>query len=115
MFLGSNNNAFIDWLAYYFPVGNSQVYVAATGGIHSDYIPTVNPYFEDFDGGNGALSTFASESPIYRIGGGAGIGVNLAFGGGGTFKPSLTLGYLASEANNPGGSYRFSGRVTMLL
>lgn len=56
LFLGSNNNAFIDWLAYYFPVGNSQVYVAATGGIQSDYVPTVNPYFEDFDNGNGALS-----------------------------------------------------------
>ena len=83
------------------PVGNSQIYIAATGGIHSDYVPTVNPYFEDYDGGNGALSTFASESPIYRIGGGAGIGVNLVFGGSGTFKPSLTLGYLASEANNP--------------
>jgi Carbohydrate-selective porin, OprB family/S-layer homology domain len=100
LFLGSNNSAFIDWLAYYFPVGKSQVYVAATGGIQSDYVPTVNPYFEDFDGGNGALSTFASESPIYRIGGGAGIGVNVPFGSG-NFKPSLTLGYLGSEANNP--------------
>ncbi|MDZ8052852.1 MAG: iron uptake porin [Aulosira sp. ZfuVER01] len=97
-----NNNAIIDWLSYYFPLGNSQVYIAATGGIHSDYVPTVNPYFEDFDGGNGALSTFASESPIYRIGGGAGAGVNLVFGSANsTFKPSITLGYLASEANNP--------------
>jgi hypothetical protein len=101
LFNGSNNSAFIDWLGYYFPVGNSQVYVAATGGIQSDYVPTVNPYFQDFDGGNGALSSFASESPIYRIGGGAGIGVNVAFGGGSTFKPSLTLGYLASQANSP--------------
>ncbi|MBU7581504.1 MAG: iron uptake porin [Nostoc sp. TH1S01] len=98
----TGNSAFIDWLAYYFPVGNSQVYVAATGGIHSDYVPTVNPYFEDYDNGNGALSTFASESPIYRIGGGAGAAINLAFGGNGTFKPSLTLGYLASQANDPG-------------
>lgn len=98
----TSNGVGIDWLSYYFPVGNSQVYIAATGGIHSDYVPTVNPYFEDFDGGNGALSTFASESPIYRIGGGAGAGVNLAFGSGNSsFKPSLTLGYLASEGNNP--------------
>ncbi|BAZ49419.1 hypothetical protein NIES4103_20310 [Nostoc sp. NIES-4103] len=97
----TGNSAIIDWLSYYYPIGNSQIFIAATGGIHSDYTPTVNPYFEDYDGGNGALSTFASESPIYRIGGGAGIGVNLAFGGSGTFKPSLTLGYLASEANNP--------------
>jgi hypothetical protein len=115
LFLGSNNNAFIDWLAYYFPVGNSQVYVAATGGIQSDYVPTVNPYFEDFDNGNGALSTFASESPIYRIGGGAGIGVNVPFGGGSTFKPSLTLGYLGSEPNNPSpGSGLFDGNYAAL-
>jgi Carbohydrate-selective porin, OprB family/S-layer homology domain len=111
----TNNSAFIDWLAYYFPVGNSQIYVAATGGIQSDYVPTVNPYFEDFDGGNGALSTFASESPIYRIGGGAGIGVNLAFGGGSTFKPSLTLGYLGSESSNPNlGSGLFDGNYAAL-
>ncbi|MEA5504383.1 iron uptake porin [Halotia wernerae UHCC 0503] len=110
-----DNNAIIDWLSYYFPLGNSQVYVAATGGIHSDYVPTVNPYFEDFDGGNGALSTFASESPIYRIGGGAGIGVNLAFGGGSTFKPSLTLGYFGSEPNSPvAGSGLFEGNYAAL-
>lgn len=108
------NNAVIDWLSYYFPVGNAQIYLAATGGIQSDYVPTVNPYFEDFDGGNGALSTFASESPIYRIGGGAGIGVNLPFGSG-SFKPTLTLGYLASEPNNPtGGSGLFEGNYAAL-
>ncbi|WGV24432.1 iron uptake porin [Halotia branconii] len=110
-----DNNAIIDWLSYYFPLGNSQVYVAATGGIHSDYVPTVNPYFEDFDGGNGALSTFASESPIYRIGGGAGIGVNLGFGGSSTFKPSLTLGYFGSESNSPvAGSGLFEGNYAAL-
>ena len=99
----TSNDVAIDWLAYYFPVGKSQVYIAGTGGIQSDYVPTLNPYFEDFDGGNGALSTFATESPIYRIGGGAGAGVNLVFGkGGGVLRPSsLTLGYLASEGSSP--------------
>lgn len=111
----TNNGVIIDWLAYYFPVGKSQVFIAATGGIQSDYVPTNSPYFEDFDGGNGALSTFASESPIYRIGGGAGLGVNLAFGGGGSFKPSLTMGYLASQANSPsGGSGLFEGNYAAL-
>lgn len=100
---GNSNDVALDWLAYYFPVGKSQVYVAATGGIQSDYAPTVNPYFEDFDGGNGALSTFATESPIYRIGGGAGGGVNLSFGKSGSIlgASSLTLGYLASGASSP--------------
>ncbi|MBD2355765.1 iron uptake porin [Tolypothrix sp. FACHB-123] len=98
----TNNSVAVDWLSYYFPLGNSQVYLVATGGIHSDYAPTVNPYFEDFDGGNGALSTFATESPIYRIGGGAGAGVNFVFGGeNSSFKPSISLGYLASQGNNP--------------
>ncbi|MEH2434007.1 MAG: iron uptake porin [Nostoc sp.] len=100
----TNNNVNIDWLAYYVPIGPAQVYLAAAGGIHSDYVATNNPYFEDYDGGNGALSTFASESPIYRIGGGAGAALTLPFGSGGNvLKPSsLTIGYLASNANNPG-------------
>jgi Carbohydrate-selective porin, OprB family/S-layer homology domain len=100
----TGNGVVIDWLAYYVPIGPAQAYFAATGGIHSDYVATNNPYFEDFDGGNGALSTFASESPIYRIGGGAGAAFTLPFGSGGSFfKPSsLTVGYLASNANNPG-------------
>ncbi|MDZ8095911.1 MAG: iron uptake porin [Nostoc sp. DedQUE05] len=97
-----NNSVIIDWLAYYVPIGPAQVYFAGTGGIHSDYVATNNPYFEDYDGGNGALSTFASESPIYRIGGGAGAALTLPFGKGGSFfKPSsLTIGYLASNAAN---------------
>ncbi|WP_392533473.1 iron uptake porin [Nostoc sp. C117] len=99
-----NNGVNIDWLAYYVPIGPVQAYFAATGGIHSDYVATNNPYFEDYDGGNGALSTFASESPIYRIGGGAGAAFTIPFSSGGSFfKPSsLTVGYLASNANNPG-------------
>lgn len=105
--IGNNgNDVVVDWLAYYVPVGPAQLYVAATGGIHSDYAATNNPYFEDYDGGNGALSAFASESPIYRIGGGAGAALSFNFGKGGGLlglKPSsLTVGYLASEANNPG-------------
>ncbi|MEH2065268.1 MAG: iron uptake porin [Nostoc sp.] len=119
----TNNGVYIDWLSYYFPLGNSQIYVAASGGIQSDYVPTVNPYFEDYDGGNGALSTFASESPIYRIGGGAGIGVNLPFGKGkGGFQPSLTFGYLGSQANNPGlntglfdGNYAALGQLNLKI
>lgn len=100
----TNNGVGVDWLAYYFPLfGQAQGYIAAVGGIHSDYANTVNPYFEDFDGGNGALSTFATENPIYRIGGGAGGAVNLAFGKGGILGlSSLTLGYLADNANLPG-------------
>ncbi|NET59113.1 MAG: iron uptake porin [Symploca sp. SIO2E6] len=103
---GNNNDVTIDWLAYYFNWEASSVYVAAFGGIHSDYVAnTFNPYFEDFDGGNGALSTFASENPIYRIGGGAGGAITLGVGPLENIlgpNAALTLGYLAGpDAANP--------------
>ncbi len=100
-----NNGVIIDRITYEAPVGPAQVYLAANGGRHSHYAAVNNPYFFDnTDGGNGALTTFASESPIYRIGGGAGLALNLPFGsGGGILRPSsVTLGYLASDANAPG-------------
>ncbi|BAY22772.1 carbohydrate-selective porin OprB [Calothrix sp. NIES-2100] len=100
-----SNSVRIDRLTYEVPIGPAQVYLAASGGRHSHYAAVNNPYFFDkTDGGNGALTTFASESPIYRIGGGAGIALNIPFSSGGSiFKPSsITVGYLASDANNPG-------------
>ena len=103
----NNNNVVLDWLAYEFPMfGNSRVYVAATGGLHADYADTSHPYFYDGDGGNGAISAFAQQSPIYRIGGGAGAGISFAFGRGGSFfKPSsLTIGYLAGGSGINGGN-----------
>ncbi len=77
---GEDNDVQVDWLAYYLPIELSETsrlntYIAAFGAEHHDYVPTINPYFEDFDNGNGALSTFASENPIYRIGGGAGAAI----------------------------------------
>ncbi|WP_373526127.1 iron uptake porin [Nostoc sp.] len=100
-----NNSVKIDRLTYQAPIGPAQVYLAGSGGRHSHYAAVNNPYFFDkTDGGNGALSTFASESPIYRIGGGAGIALNLPLGKGGGIlgNSSITAGYLASQANNPG-------------
>ncbi|WP_375513162.1 iron uptake porin [uncultured Nostoc sp.] len=103
---GSGGNSVkIDRLTYEVPIGPAQVYLAASGGRHSHYASVNNPYFFDqTDGGNGALSTFASESPIYRIGGGAGIALNLPLGKGGGIlgNSSITAGYLASQANDPG-------------
>ncbi|MEO3706276.1 iron uptake porin [Trichormus azollae] len=118
--IGGNtaNGVNIDKLTYEAPVGPAQVYIAATGGQHSHYATVNNPYFFDkTDGGNGALTTFASENPIYRIGGGSGIALNVPFGKPGSIlKPSsLTLGYLASEANDPiGGHGLFDGNYAAL-
>ena len=113
----NSNDVKLDWLAYYTNLGPAQLYVAATGGIHSDYAATVNPYFEDYDGGNGALSTFASSSPIYRIGGGAGAALNFKLGkGSGPLRgSSVTVGYLGSEPSDPGiGSGVFNGNYAAL-
>ncbi|MBC1223192.1 iron uptake porin [Nostoc sp. UCD121] len=99
-----NNSVRIDRLTYEVPVGPANVYLAASGGRHSHYAAVNNPYFFDnTDGGNGALSAFASESPIYRIGGGAGIALNLPLGRGQGIlgNSSITAGYLASQANDP--------------
>ncbi|BCL39408.1 iron uptake porin [Nostoc sp. MS1] len=110
-----NNTVEIDKLTYEAPIGPVQVYLAAAGGRHSHYAAVNNPYFFDkTDGGNGALSTFSSENPIYRIGGGAGIAFNIPFGqGGGILRPSsLTVGYLASDANSPSGINPINGQTT---
>ncbi|MGB5962540.1 MAG: iron uptake porin [Coleofasciculaceae cyanobacterium] len=95
----SGNSVSLDWLAYYANFGSSKVYIAATGGLHDDYAPTLNPYFDDGDGGNGALTTFASKNPIYRIGGGAGGAISFGVGPlTSILGPStLTIGYLAGS------------------
>ncbi|MEG3438204.1 iron uptake porin [Pannus brasiliensis CCIBt3594] len=126
---GNNNDIVLDWLAYYTPIdlgsfGRFNTYVAAWGGIWNDFVPTTNPYFEDFDGGNGSLSTFSQENPIYRIGGGSGAGASLQLG----FLQSLlgptsfSFGYLGggncpnnSCAGNPNpGNGLFNGDYAAL-
>lgn len=106
------NRAIIDWVAYYFPIGdNIQVYVPAVNGLHYDYVPTHAGLMENFDGGNGPLSLFAQRNPIYMVGGGAGVGVNFKFGQGFTFS----AGYLADTANNPtAGNGLFNGSYAAL-
>ncbi|WP_041933326.1 iron uptake porin [Gloeothece verrucosa] len=104
----TDNNVYVDWLAYYAPIEISKdfvvnTYVTPWGGIFPDFIPTLNPYFEDFDGGNGSLSSFAQRNPIYNIGGGAGAGVSVRLGFLDSILGPTTLsgGYLAAQPNNP--------------
>ncbi|MFN5516503.1 MAG: iron uptake porin [Cyanobacteriota bacterium] len=105
---GGDNNVAVDWLAYYVPIELGKdlrfnTYIAAWGGIWEDFVPTLNPYFDDFTGGKGALSEFSERNPIYNIGGGGGAGASLQLG----FlqnvlgPTSISFGYLASTANNP--------------
>ena len=103
----------LDWLAYQFPLSTSTVYLAATGGIHVDYTPSYGGSFDDATGANGALSSFAESSPIYKIGGGAGVGATLPFSS--TGLTSLNVGYLAGSANRPtNGAGLFNGDYAIL-
>jgi len=105
---GNNNNVAVDWLAYYVPINLTSnlrfnTYIAAWGGIWDDFVPTLNPYFDDYTGGKGALSQFSAQNPIYSIGGGSGIGTSLELGFLNNIlgPTSLSVGYLASTGNNP--------------
>jgi hypothetical protein len=120
---GADNDVQIDWLAYFAPLKlgedtQFQTYVAGFGGLHYDYVPTLNPYFEDFDGGNGALSTFAQGSPIYRIGGGSGVALSYQLGFlEGLLGPSTaTVSYMAGgdPASPEAGNGLFNGDYSVL-
>ena len=92
----NDNNIELDKITYQRQVGNRvNGYVAVAGGEHHDYAETLNPNFDDKDGGNGALSTFATQNPIYRVGGGTGAAATVDLG-----AASVTAGYLASNADS---------------
>jgi Carbohydrate-selective porin, OprB family len=96
---GGNNSVSLDWLAYQFPVGSTNVYVAAFNGLQVDYAPSYGSNFDDFSGASGAISAFAESSPIYKIGGGTGVGTNIPIAE--TGLTSVSLGYFAFNANTP--------------
>ncbi|WP_238361156.1 iron uptake porin [Iningainema tapete] len=96
-FGNTNNSNFVDWVSYFFPVGEKiQGYVAAVAGVHYDYASTVSSYLEGYDGGTASLSIFAQHNPIYLIGGGSGGGFTYSISN----NLALSVGYLADNANN---------------
>ena len=104
---GYNNSVAIDWIAYYNSLGDRlKLYVGGVNGVHNDYAPTINPTLDSGDGGTTTISTFGQRNPIYNIGGGSGVGLTYAMGGG--FE--VSGGYLAGEPNRPAiGSGVFNG------
>jgi len=109
---GGNNAVSVDWLAYYTSLSDKfKVYIPAWNGLHYDYAPTMSPALDSGDAGTTTLSVFGQRNPIYSIGGGSGIGVNYALGGG----IQLSGGYLATNANVPtSGSGLFNGDNSFL-
>ncbi|WP_299490239.1 iron uptake porin [Acaryochloris sp. IP29b_bin.137] len=98
-----NNEVRLDRLDYRFPIGDKlDVTIFANAAFHHYYATTINPYFEGFGGGKGALSFFGERNPIYRIGtvgipGVAGVGTSYMFNEENDLR--LDLGYLAGRAN----------------
>jgi hypothetical protein len=97
----ANDNSFgLFYLGYRFPIlkDKGTVYITATGGELSDFVDTLNPYFDS--AGQGALSSFGMRNPLYRqivsnVSGssfsGTGAGANYKFND----QISLGVGYLA--------------------
>jgi Carbohydrate-selective porin, OprB family/S-layer homology domain len=97
----AGDNSFgLFYLGYRFPVlkDKGTVYITATGGELSDFVDTLNPYFDS--AGQGALSSFGMRNPLYRqivsnVSGssfsGTGAGINYKFND----QFSLGVGYLA--------------------
>lgn len=118
----TGNAVNIDWIAYYTSLDLGEnakfdVYIPANGGLWDDFVPTLNPYFYDGDGGQGSLSTFSQANPIYRIGGGAGIGFSYRLGFLDSIigPSSLSVGYLSGTAANPSqGQGLFNGNSSIL-
>lgn len=91
----------LDWLNYSRTLGDRaplNLYLSAKGGTHSHYLETFSP-FGNGNQGDGAITVFGQSSPIYTIGGGAGVGGEWVFGQDDTM--SLAVGYLADQASSP--------------
>jgi hypothetical protein len=86
----------ISRLEYRTPITKkATLYVSAIGGSLNDFANTFNPFLSG--SGEGSISRFGQRNPIYRIGGGAGVGLEYEFND----DISLTVGYLGSDLNDP--------------
>jgi hypothetical protein len=111
--LADNDNDLELLVAFYsFPLGDrTQVVVEGFNGIAYDFADTINPLDGYNDSATGSISFFGSRNPIYNTVFGSGIGTKTQLGD----KFELSLGYLASEANDSlEGSGLFNGPYAAL-
>ncbi|PSB61425.1 porin, partial [filamentous cyanobacterium CCP1] len=111
----TNNNFLPAVIAYTFPIGEQLAVTVAPGGFLplNAIAPTVNPYLDDNDAGNGAISVFGERNAIYTLGAGGGIGLNYFLGR----QLRFSAGYLADGLNignpSPGGGLFNGGYSTI--
>lgn len=87
------NAVILDELFYRRRIGKRLNFnVSAVGGSLNKFAETFNPFAES--SGEGVISRFAQRNPIYRQGGGAGLGITYDFSN----VVSLSAGYLADNA-----------------
>jgi Carbohydrate-selective porin, OprB family/S-layer homology domain len=110
----SGNDISLDWLAYYFPIGEKlEVYLPAAFPLWVDFVPSISPYLDAFTGATGALSNFGESSPIYKIGLSAGGGVGLNYNLNDQFV--VSAGYFGGNSFNPTeGNGLFNGEYSAL-
>lgn len=110
----SGNDISLDWLAYYFPIGEKlEVYLPAAFPLWVDFVPSISPYLDAFSGATGALSNFGESSPIYKIGlsAGGGLGVNYNLND----QFVVSAGYFGGNSFNPtDGNGLFNGEYSAL-
>jgi Carbohydrate-selective porin, OprB family/S-layer homology domain len=86
----------ISRLEYRTPIAqNTTLYVAAIGGSLNDFVNTFNPFLAG--SGEGSISRFGQRNPIYRIGGGSGLGLEYEF----TDDMTFSVGYLGDDISDP--------------
>ena len=93
----NGNSVLLERLFYRFPVSNLAQVTLFARGQTEDIVDPLNPGLES--SGAGALSRFGRYSPIYRMGGQAGAGAAVSFGGKSPIR--VDLGYLAENGNVP--------------
>lgn len=102
--LGNRTNSVdADWVAYFGKINDKiSFYVPAVFGFHGDHTPTLSTLDSD-SGATGPLSVFAEKNPIYDIGGGSGLGIDVKL------TPAITISadYLADNSP-PSGSIAFA-------
>lgn len=104
-----NNTLNLTTLEYQFPVSDRlRVYVGAANELYNQFTDTLNPYFDDNDGGRGAISAFGQRNPLYRLGAGPGVGIKYALSDQLTFSGGYLSSFVRGAADPTQGLFNAS-------